>query len=74
MQKGIAHLLLILVIAVVAILGFLVATGKIKLPGNLSFEKKPTVAVKTEYENPFKKETQFVNPFQTYKNPFVVNR
>lgn len=74
MQKGIAHLLLILVVAVVAVVGFLVATGKIKLPGNLSFEKKPAVALKTEYKNPFKKETQYVNPFETYKNPFVVNR
>ena len=26
------------------------------------------------YKNPFKKETQYVNPFETYKNPFVVSK
>lgn len=29
-----------------------------------------TVALKSEYENPFDKNTQYVNPFNSYKNPF----
>ena len=34
----------------------------------------PSVALKKEYKNPFSKETQYVNPFDTYKNPFVVSK
>lgn len=37
-------------------------------------QQGPKVSVKTEYKNPFDKETQYVNPFEEYKNPFVVNR
>lgn len=33
-------------------------------------QKKPTVTVKTEYQNPFAKETHYVNPFDTFKSPF----
>lgn len=36
--------------------------------------KKPAVEIKTSYKNPFNKETQYVNPFDKYKNPFVTNR
>ncbi len=79
-EKGVVHLLLPLII--VAIVGgaiFLVTQGIIKIPG-LSlpsvplFQKKATVELKSEYKNPFKRETQYVNPFDQYKNPFVVNR
>jgi len=71
-QRGIVHLLLILLIAAVVGVGiFLFATGKIKLPFG---QKSPKVELKTEYKNPFDKKTQFVNPFQKYKNPFVVNK
>lgn len=74
-QKGIIHLaipLLLLLILAAAVL--LVVFGIIKLPfKNLPLlgGKGPSVSVKTEYKNPFKKETQYVNPFETYKNPFV---
>jgi len=55
--------------------GFLVYKGIIKLPVSIPFlQNQPKVELKTEYKNPFKKETQYVNPFQTYKNPFVTNR
>jgi len=37
-------------------------------------QKKPTVEVKTTYNNPFDKNTQYVNPFEKYKNPFATNR
>lgn len=77
-EKGVVHLLFLLII--VLIVGgsiFLVTQGIIKLPGvslpSVSlFQKKPTVQLKEEYKNPFKKETQYVNPFETYKNPFAI--
>lgn len=37
------------------------------IPGTTT---KPNVLVKTEYENPFDKSAQYVNPFSSYKNPF----
>ena len=80
-QKGVVHLLLPLVLLLIlgGVLYFLINSGAIKNPfGNilqnipLIGKKDPTVSVKTEYNNPFKKETQYVNPFETYKNPFAV--
>lgn len=54
----------------------LVRFGIIKDPfllKNASFlSKEPKVSIKSEYKNPFDKETQYVNPFDTYKNPFKV--
>ncbi|KKQ35446.1 MAG: hypothetical protein US51_C0005G0009 [Microgenomates group bacterium GW2011_GWA2_37_6] len=47
--------------------------GKLSIP-NQSLFKKSSVELKTTYANPFKKDTQYVNPFQKYKNPFIVNR
>lgn len=35
-------------------------------------QKGPKVSIETKYKNPFDKKTQYVNPFETYKNPFVV--
>lgn len=32
--------------------------------------KEPTVNLKKEYQNPFDKNSQYVNPFSQYKNPF----
>ena len=70
-------LLLLLIIGVGAF--FLVSFGVIKNPlGNLPiFKNLPNLqqgsaVIKTDYKNPFKKETQYVNPFETYKNPFSV--
>lgn len=78
-QKGVIHLalpLLLLLIAVAAVF-VLISTGIIKNPlKNIPFLSKlgpgPKVELKKEYNNPFKKETQYVNPFETYKNPFKV--
>ena len=63
----------VVVIGVIVYIGFAI---KIKIPSNpLSIlQKKAAVNLKTEYKNPFAKETQYVNPFQTYKNPFVVSK
>lgn len=75
-QKGVIHLLLPLLLLLAAALFALVYFGVIKNPfKNLKIgQTGPKVDLKTEYKNPFKKETQYVNPFDTYKNPFVTNR
>lgn len=36
----------------------------------VSSSKEPKVQLKKEYKNPFSKDTQYVNPFSKYKNPF----
>lgn len=73
-QRGIIHhfpLLSLVIFAAIIAVVYLYLQGKLPL----SFlQKGPKVEPKTTYENPFKKETQFVNPFDEYKNPFVVNR
>lgn len=61
--------LVLLVISGGALLYFVVLKKPLPL-----LQKAPKVSIKTEYKNPFDKKTQFVNPFKTYKNPFVVNR
>ena len=75
-QKGVLHLLPLFLIALLLAGAFyLFYSGIIKLPSSLPFpQKQPEVKLKTEYKNPFSKETQYVNPFDAYKNPFVVNR
>ena len=75
-QRGIAHILLIIVILVaLAVSGyFLLTKFGFKLPSIPGIQQGPKVSLKTEYKNPFNKETQYVNPFETYKNPFVVNK
>ena len=67
----------LIVVAVIFVIGVLVYLGvSIKIPSNPLniLQKKAAVQLKTEYKNPFAKKTQFVNPFDKYKNPFVVNR
>lgn len=75
-QKGVIHLVLpLLLLLAVAGSVALIYFGVIKNPfKNLPFfgSKAPKIELKTEYKNPFNKETQYVNPFDTYKNPFAV--
>lgn len=77
-QKGVIHLaapLLVVVIVSAVLFVVLILFGAIKNPfSKLSLvgQKGPKVAVKSEYKNPFDKKTQYVNPFETYKNPFTV--
>ncbi len=75
-QAGIIHLLPLLLIVALAIGAYVaISRGLIKLPSIPGIgQKGPKVELKTEYKNPFKKETQYVNPFETYKNPFTVNK
>lgn len=72
-QKGFTHIVLLLAIVVI-VLAVLVYTGVIKAPSLPFLSRGPKVELQKNYENPFKKETQYVNPFDQYKNPFVVNR
>ena len=68
------RLIMIAVIIIIAII-YLGLVIKIPYSNPLTIlQKKATVQLKTEYKNPFAKKTQFVNPFDKYKNPFVVNR
>lgn len=73
-QRGVIHLALPLLLLLAAAAAALIYFGVINNPfKNLNlFQKGPKVELKTEYKNPFNKESQYVNPFDTYKNPFVV--
>jgi len=75
-QKGaivlIAPLVFLLIIAI--ILFFLISQGIIKNPlKSLSLPGQPkesTISLQKQYQNPFDKDTQYVNPFSSYQNPF----
>lgn len=75
-NKGVIHLALPFVFLLVLAGGLfiLVSLKIIKLPALPFLQKGPSVELKTEYKNPFDKETQYVNPFESYKNPFTVGR
>ncbi len=63
----------ILVVLLLVSVGFLLGVIKVPIINQIPIlQKKAQVKLKTEYKNPFAKETQYVNPFETYKNPFVV--
>lgn len=70
-KKGFVHLLpIIVIIAITGIVIFvLIQKGIIKKPSFFG-SKEPTVELKTEYKNPFKKNTQYANPFNDSKNQF----
>ena len=69
-QKGVIHLLplLLVVIAIVAVSGFLLLKGGVKTPFK---SEEPKIQLKSEYNNPFDKKSQYLNPFDPYKNPLV---
>lgn len=75
-QKGVIALavpLLFLLIAAVLVF-ILISQGIVKIPlKNINLpgvKKEPTVSLQTQYQNPFDKNAQYVNPFSEYKNPF----
>ncbi|MBI2327658.1 hypothetical protein HYU92_05070 [Candidatus Curtissbacteria bacterium] len=74
-KKGFtAHLILVVVFVIAAwgvAIYLLVTKGLVKLPSFLNIKKEPTVELKTQYQNPFHKQSQYVNPFDKYKNPFA---
>lgn len=65
---------LVVLLCVLGVAIFLVRRYLPSSPLQKVFQKKPVVAVKTTYKNPFDKKTQYVNPFEKHKNPFVTNR
>lgn len=72
-EKGAIALIPLLLILALVVIILLVASGKIenplqKLPGQAS--KEATVLLQKDYQNPFDKNSQYVNPFSSYKNPF----
>ncbi len=76
-QKGVIHLFLpLLLLLIIGVVVFLLSKfGYIKLPQLPSvpfLNSGSSASLKSEYQNPFKKETQYVNPFEPYKNPFEV--
>lgn len=73
-QKGIIHLLLPIILIIIAIVIYLVYSGVIKNPLKslpIIGTKEPTVTVKTAYQNPFDKNSQYVNPFDQSKSPLL---
>lgn len=71
-QRGVINLALPLLLLLIAAAGALIYFGVINNPFKNLFQKGLKVTPKSEYQNPFKKETQYVNPFETYKNPFTI--
>ena len=74
-KKGFTAHTVLIIVAIVAFWALViylgVSRGVFKKTGLPFAEKKPNVQLKTEYSNPFQKETQYVNPFDQYKNPFL---
>lgn len=76
-QKGVVALgvpLLLIIIAAVAVF-ILISAGVIQNPfpkqlQQLVPKKEPTVSLQKQYQNPFDKNAQYINPFSSYKNPF----
>jgi len=62
LRRNILIVSVLLLIFVTGIVLFLLAQNK--------ETKEPTVSLTKEYDNPFDKNTQYVNPFSEYKNPF----
>ncbi|MEK7159932.1 MAG: hypothetical protein AAB702_00425 [Patescibacteria group bacterium] len=59
------------VIIVFSVVAFVIVSQSKKTDTKVTKEtKEPTVNLVTEYENPFDKKSQYVNPFSGYKNPF----
>ncbi|MBI2017430.1 hypothetical protein HYS92_00105 [Candidatus Daviesbacteria bacterium] len=69
---GIPVFLLVVGILYVGLIRFGVIKDPFPLPNIPLLQTGPQVSIKKEYKNPFDKKTQYVNPFETYKNPFVV--
>lgn len=75
-QRGITALILLVLISVISLAlvfiftRFLPQFQKNQLNNNQTGKKEAVVELKKEYQNPFDKNTQYVNPFSEYKNPF----
>lgn len=71
-KDGFAHIVLFLSLSVLFVgsiaVYLLLSRGLISNP--FTSGQKATVALQTQYQNPFDKGTQYANPFSQYKNPF----
>lgn len=67
-KKGNSIVFILALIAVAGLVYFLIIKGVIPNP----LAPKPQVRLNTQYSNPFDKKSQYVNPFDDYKNPFDV--
>lgn len=63
---------LVILLIIAAVLFILISQGIVKNPlkGLPGVQKEPTVSLQKQYQNPFDKSVQYVNPFSQYKNPF----
>jgi hypothetical protein len=75
-QSGFAHLLLLVLIGLVIIIAtvyLLIAKKVINIPqlsSKLTSSQQPAFDIRTEYQNPFRKDTEnagYVNPFENLK-------
>ena len=57
----------VVILLVIAVGIVLFSLGVVKSPLT---SKKSSVQLTSSYDNPFEKNTQYVNPFNEYKNPF----
>ena len=76
-KKKNIQLAVIILLSLIVVTSILVYLKIFKLPSTVSIptlQKQAAINLKSEYKNPLKKETQYVNPFDKYKNPFVVNK
>lgn len=56
--------------AIIVIIAIALLTASLKKPLTSENKTASEIQLKTEYQNPFDKKTQYVNPFSGYKNPF----
>lgn len=73
-QAGIVHLFPIIVVALLVgfLTYFVVTADKISekiTKGREARFREAGIELRTAYNNPLEKETQYVNPFSDYKNP-----
>lgn len=70
LERGIVHILPLIFVAVTIVIfvGFLLIKGGVIK--TTPFSKQSRVTLASEYSNPFNKDSQYVNPFSDYKNPF----
>ncbi|MBI4226010.1 hypothetical protein HY612_02750 [Candidatus Roizmanbacteria bacterium] len=67
---AIVTFLILLTIAVNVVLRSTNIPQTTKTSAQPTQKQEVTVPLNTDYQNPFDKNTQYVNPFSQYKNPF----
>lgn len=71
-EKGSAFIVLVFIFFVVGGIAVFMVVKTLTTSTQKVAEQSKALAVvlKEEYSNPFDKDTQYVNPFSSYKNPF----